>query len=139
MFSFADLYGTALDGKYRIGRLLGQGGMGAVFAAEHLGTGRTVAVKVILPQLLRYSEALERFRREARAAGRLRHPNIVDVTDFGVATVGENEIAYLVMEHLEGTTLRVFMDERGRIEPAVVVPIVESTFVFSRVLTHTPR
>ncbi len=125
MFAIDDLHGATLDGKYQISRLLGQGGMGAVFAAEHRGTGRTVAVKIVLPQLLRHPEALERFRREARAAGGLRHPNIVDVTDFGVARVGQNEIAYLVMEYLEGTTLRAFMQSQGRISPPVMVAIVE--------------
>ncbi len=125
MFAIDDLCGATLDGKYRISRVLGQGGMGAVFAAEHLGTGRAVAVKIVLPQLVRNPEALERFRREARAAGGLRHPNIVDVTDFGVARVNGHEIAYLVMEYLEGTTLRAFIQSQGHLSPEVVVAIVE--------------
>jgi serine/threonine protein kinase len=125
MSSFGGLEGAILDGKYRVGGLLGRGGMGAVFSAEHLGTGRAVAIKVILPQLVRHPEALERFRREARAAGRLRHPNIVDVTDFGIARVGDNDIAYLVMEYLEGTTVRAFVDTHGRLHPEIVAAIVE--------------
>lgn len=83
MFDLDTLQGSVLENKYRIGRLLGRGGMGAVFAAEHLGTGRTVAVKVILPQFVSHPEALERFRREARVMAQLRHPNILHVDDFG--------------------------------------------------------
>ena len=67
-----------LDGKYRIEALLGQGGMGAVYRATHLGTTRTVAVKIIHPHFSQDPEFVERFRREAEASGRLRHPNVVD-------------------------------------------------------------
>ena len=80
--------GEVLDGKYRLERLLGQGGMGAVYLATHLGTERPVAVKVIAPQFMKNDEFVERFKREARAAGRLRHPNVRDVTDFGFAHAG---------------------------------------------------
>lgn len=119
------LVGAVLDGKYRIARMIGHGGMGAVYQAQHLGTDRPVAVKVLLSTLLKSSEALERFRREARAAGRLRHPNIVDVTDFGVAVVEGREVAYLVMEYLEGSTLRSLIEGRGALPVEVVVAIVE--------------
>lgn len=119
------LAGTILDGKYQLAGLLGQGGMGAVYRAHHAGTDRPVAVKVLLSELVRNPEAVERFRREARAAGRLRHPNVVDVTDFGVARVGGQEIAYLVMEYLEGASLRATLDARGALPLDVVVDIVE--------------
>ncbi len=72
--------GETLDGKYRLERLLGKGGMGAVFLATHLGTERYVALKLISPQFMSKDEFVERFRREARAAGRLRHPNAASVT-----------------------------------------------------------
>ena len=98
--------GQLLDDKYRLERLLGQGGMGAVFLATHLGTDRYVALKLIAPQLMRNQEFVERFKREARAAGRLRHPNVVDVTDFGFSGDGADRVAYLVMEYLDGCTLR---------------------------------
>ena len=123
------LAGAVLDGKYRIGRTIGRGGMGAVYQAQHVGTGRPVAVKVILPALLRSSEAIERFRREARAAGRLRHPNIVDVTDFGVVAVEGQDVAYLVMEYLEGSTLRALIESRGALPLDVVVNITEQIAV----------
>lgn len=119
------LLGRTLDGKYRIEGLIGRGGMGAVYRATHIGTGRVVAVKVILPKLVQNPEALERFRREARAAGGLRHPNIVDVTDFGTARVGETDVAYLVMEYLQGKTVRDTLKEQGRLPLDVVVDIVE--------------
>ena len=119
------LDGTVLDGKYRITRRIGQGGMGAVYQAQHVGTERPVAVKVLLQELVREPEAIERFRREARAAGRLRHPNVVDVTDFGVASVGQRDTAYLVMEYLEGSSLRQAIDERGALPLDVVADITE--------------
>src|SRR5205814_9454627 len=87
--------GQVLDEKYRLERLLGQGGMGAVYLAIHLGTERYVALKLITPQFMRNEEFVERFKREARAAGRLRHPNVVDVTDFGFARSGKESVAYL--------------------------------------------
>ena len=106
--------GDLLDDKYAIEALLGQGGMGAVFRATHVHTGRTVAVKVIVPAYARDESFLRRFEREARAAGSLRHPNIVDVTDFGYAATPRGRIAYLVMEYLEGCSLAdVLRQQRG--------------------------
>jgi len=99
------MIGQLLDGKYEIEELCGRGGMGAVYRATHVGTGRRVAVKVIAPELAGDSEFIERFRREAKTIGLLRHPNIVNVTDFGVTGEGPQTIAYLVMEYLEGQTL----------------------------------
>src|SRR4029434_3778683 len=87
-----------LDEKYRLERLLGQGGMGAVYLATHLGTERYVALKLIAPQFMRNEEFVERFKREARAAGRLRHPNVVDVTDFGFAEARADPGAHPGME-----------------------------------------
>jgi serine/threonine protein kinase len=119
------LTGELLDGKYRIGKLLGQGGMGAVYRATHLGTKRTVAVKVIRPRLSASREFVERFRREAEAAGRLRHPNVVDVTDFGLAQIGSSQVGYLVMEYLDGCTLAEVLAEEPRLPTGWVVDILE--------------
>src|SRR5215210_2171704 len=102
--------GDTLDGKYHMTRELGSGGMGAVYLATHLGTERPVAVKIIAPQFMQRTEFVERFRREARAAGRLRHPNVVDVTDFGFSQSEEGQVAYLVMEYLDGCTLGEILD-----------------------------
>lgn len=118
-------HGDILDGKYRIDRQLGQGGMGAVYRATHLGTKRTVAVKVIHSQFSNNQEFIERFRREAEAAGRLRHPNVVDVTDFGFARTGNGQIAYLVMEYLDGCVLTDILTEEKQLPPVWVVDILE--------------
>src|SRR5205814_8163468 len=75
-----NLIGQILDEKYQIEKQLGQGGMGAVYLATHLGTGRPVALKVIAPQFMSNEEFVRRFKREAKAAGLLRHPNVVNVT-----------------------------------------------------------
>src|SRR5213594_3333488 len=117
--------GQVLDEKYRLERLLGQGGMGAVYLATHLGTERYVALKLITPQFMRNEEFVERFKREARAAGRLRHPNVVDVTDFGFAHVGSDRVAYLVMEYLDGCTLSGVLAEEQRLPLYWAVDILE--------------
>jgi len=114
-----------LDGKYQIEQLLGQGGMGAVYKATHLGTKRTVAVKVINAQLSNRDEFVARFRREAEAAGRLRHPNVVDVTDFGFAETRNGPVAYLVMEYLDGCTLAEVVAEEGPLPVQWAIDILD--------------
>lgn len=120
-----DLLGKVLDEKYRLEEKLGQGGMGAVYLATHLGTERPVAVKIIAPQFMRHPEFVERFKREAKAAGRLRHPNVVDVTDFGFAQLSNERIAYLVMEYLDGCTLSEVLAEEGKLPLKFAVSILE--------------
>ncbi|MDT4898971.1 MAG: serine/threonine protein kinase, bacterial [Acidobacteriota bacterium] len=117
--------GEVLDEKYHIEKLLGQGGMGAVYLATHLGTERPVALKIIAPEFMRNDEFIERFKREAKAAGRLRHPNVVDVTDFGFAQRGRERVAYLVMEYLDGCTLADVLAEESRLPLDWVVDILE--------------
>src|SRR5262244_1730638 len=114
-----------IDGKYRIEQLLGEGGMGAVYRATHLGTKRTVAVKVIHPQFSAQHEFVARFQREAEAAGRLRHPNVVDVTDFGFAQTERGRVAYLVMEYLDGATLAEIIQEEGKLPLSWTIDILE--------------
>jgi len=94
--------GTVLDDKYEIDGFLGQGGMAAVFRAKHRYTLRTVAIKVLLPSIARDATVVERFLREARAVSALDHPAAVTVLDVGRTANGH----YLVMEYLEGETLR---------------------------------
>ncbi len=125
MHSVHSYVGQTLDDKYRLERLLGQGGMGAVYLATHLGTGRAVAVKLITPAFMRRRVFVERFKREARAAGRLRHPNIVDVTDFGFTRAGRDSLAYLVMEYLDGCTLNDVLEEERILPLPWVVGILE--------------
>lgn len=117
--------GQTLDGKYKIEKELGRGGMGTVYLAAHVGTGRPVAVKVIAPQFMRHAEFVERFRREARAAGKLRHPNVVNVTDFGFAQVSEGQVAYLVMEYLDGCTLGEILEEEKKLPLWWTIDILE--------------
>jgi serine/threonine protein kinase len=125
MNSLESYVGQTLDEKYHLERLLGQGGMGAVYLATHLGTERYVALKLITPQFMRNEEFVERFKREARAAGRLRHPNVVDVTDFGFARAGQESVAYLVMEYLDGCTLSDVLAEEKRLPLYWAVDILE--------------
>ena len=102
-----------IEGRYRLERLLGKGGMGAVYRAQDLRLQRQVAVKIITGSLFGDARAVRRFEREARAAARLSHPNIVTVYDSGSLGAG----AYLVMELLPGVTLRAELKRRGRIDP----------------------
>ncbi|MEO6052166.1 MAG: protein kinase [Pyrinomonadaceae bacterium] len=122
---FLDLKGQTLDGKYQMTRELGKGGMGTVYLATHLGTERHVAIKVIAPEYMQRTEFVERFRREARAAGRLRHPNVVNVTDFGFADTKEGQVAYLVMEYLDGCTLGEILNEEKNLPVAWTLDILE--------------
>lgn len=117
--------GQLLDGKYKIEKELGRGGMGTVYLATHLGTERPVAIKIISPEYMRRPEFVERFRREAIAAGRLRHPNVVDVTDFGFAAIDDGEVAYLVMEYLDGCTLGEILDEEKNLPVSWTLDIIE--------------
>ncbi|HRH40016.1 MAG TPA: protein kinase [Pyrinomonadaceae bacterium] len=119
------LIGQTLDSKYSIERELGRGGMGAVYLAMHIGTERPVALKVIVPQFMQRVEFVERFRREARAAGRLRHPNVVNVTDFGFAETSQGRVAYLVMEYLDGCTLGEILEEEKQLPLGWTLDILE--------------
>ncbi|MBI3472936.1 MAG: protein kinase, partial [Candidatus Solibacter usitatus] len=103
-----------IEGKYRLDRLIGKGGMGAVYEAADLRLSRKVAVKVLMGSLFGNQKALRRFSREARAAARLDSLYITRVFDFG--TIG-SEGAYLVMEMLRGTTWRVELRREGSIAP----------------------
>jgi hypothetical protein len=103
-----------VDGVYRLDRRIGTGAMGAVYRATDLRLGRPVAVKLMVGSLFGNRAALRRFEREARAVARLSHPNIVAIHDFGaVAADG----AYLVMELIEGQTLRSELRSSGLLEP----------------------
>jgi eukaryotic-like serine/threonine-protein kinase len=97
-----DLFGKTIGGKYVVRSVLGEGGMGTVFEAEHITIGRSVAVKVLHPNQARKKDAVRRFHQEARAAGAIGHPNICEVYDLGTLDDGS---PYLVMEKLTGETL----------------------------------
>lgn len=96
------LIGADLDGRYRIEKLIGEGGMGMVYLARHIVIEKPVAIKVLRAEVAFDEAVTKRFVQEARAASRIGHPNIVDVTDFGTTKAG---LTYQVMEFLEGQTL----------------------------------
>jgi serine/threonine protein kinase/ketosteroid isomerase-like protein len=113
-----------IDDKYRLDRLLGRGGMGAVYAALHVELERPTAIKLLLPDLVSDEQALERFKREARAAARLNHPNVAGTYDFGTLPGGES---YIVMELVEGETLS------ERLAAAGTLPFGEAVLIARQV------
>jgi serine/threonine protein kinase len=94
--------GEVLEGRYRIIKVLDEGAMGTVFLAEHVLIQRRVAIKIPHPELATDADVIERFMNEARAAGTLGHPNIVESTDMGFT---RNDVPFIVFEFLEGTLL----------------------------------
>src|SRR4051794_32408915 len=94
--------GTVVGGKYRLEKVLGQGGMGRVYAATHMGLERRVAVKVLLRRYADQPAMVERFRNEARSQSRISHPHVVPVFDYGTTDAGE---AFLAMDLLVGEAL----------------------------------
>jgi serine/threonine protein kinase len=105
--------GDVLDSKFRITGVLGSGGMGCVYLAEHLSLRRPVALKLLHPQVEGIEEVSLRFEREAFATGRVDHPNCVNVSDFGRL---EDGTLYMVLEVLDGVSLFDLIEKEGRIE-----------------------
>ncbi|MFO0583757.1 MAG: protein kinase [Anaeromyxobacter sp.] len=110
--------GDVLEGRYRLDVLLGEGGMGTVWRADHLRIHKAVAVKLLHPEISHSPLETERFRREAQIAVRLKSPYVVDVLDFGQTT--KSGALYLVMELLEGESLKERVRREGRIVPEEV-------------------
>lgn len=106
--------------KYRLDRLLARGGMGTVYIGTHIELDRAVAIKLLLPNFSADPQAFERFRREARAAAKIKHPNIADVYDYGTLADGES---YIVMELVEGETLQERLRNMGKL------PIAEALMI----------
>jgi serine/threonine protein kinase len=118
------LIDRVFEGKYRLDQRLGGGGMGTVYRATHLLIDRPVAVKVLSQRFVGDETAQQRFRREARAAGRMQHPNAVMVNDFGATNDG---YLYIVMELLEGLTLRDLLAREGPLDSARAVSFMLQT------------
>jgi eukaryotic-like serine/threonine-protein kinase len=114
------LIGQIIDGRYRIEALLGRGGMGLVYRARHETLGKTLALKVLKPEVSRDADVIERFRREAQAASAIGSPHICDVIDFGVLGDGST---YFVMEYLDGPSLTSAMRSERPMSAARVVAI----------------
>jgi tRNA A-37 threonylcarbamoyl transferase component Bud32 len=110
--------------NYVIKSLLGEGGMGAVYLAEHPFIGRRAAIKVLRRELAQDPALVERFMNEARAANAIRHPNIIDIIDVGRTPSG---VPYLMMELLEGMSLAQRISEAGRLEVAEALEIGAQT------------
>ncbi len=108
---FDPVPGTVVDGKYRVERIIGEGGMGLVVAAVHLGLEQEVAIKFLLPEAMRNKVAVERFLREAKVAAKVRSEHVARVHDVG--TLEEGGVPYIVMEHLEGVDLGKLIDTEG--------------------------
>ena len=112
--------GEIIDGKYRVIRLIGEGGMGAVYEAENIRIHRKVAIKVLHAGVAETAEAVQRFEREAQAAGRIGSEHIVEVLDLGNLASGDR---YMVMEFMDGDSLSDRIKTKGRLTPAQLYPI----------------
>jgi len=117
-----DLRHTTIADRYALGRLLGEGGMGAVYEARHTGTGRRVAVKVVSPDYVSNKAVLRRFELEARAAGRIESPNVAQVLDVGF----DEQLGspFLAIEFLDGVDLCGLFGKLGPLEPTVALRLV---------------
>lgn len=115
--------GTCIDGRYTLRTVIGLGGMACVFEARHEALDKTVAVKVLLPRFAgKDSEGAARFLTEARAASKINHPGVVELSDFGHTDDG---LPYFVMECLEGSPLDVVLETRGALPVEEAVQLVE--------------
>ncbi|MGC4000871.1 MAG: serine/threonine-protein kinase [Anaeromyxobacter sp.] len=112
--------GKTILGRYQLVRLLGRGGMGAVYEAIQLSIGRKVAIKLIHPALAGEPELVERFRREMKAATAIEHPGTVQVHDFGETETGQ---LFLVMEFIEGRSLSAVLQQEGPLPVARIVHV----------------
>jgi serine/threonine protein kinase len=122
----ASLEGSRLiDGKYLLERCLGDGAMGSVYRARHKDLQKIFALKLIRRHRLQSPDSLSRFRVEARALGKLQHPNIVQVTDYGVDP-RSGGVPYLIMEHLEGMTLADRVSQKKSLPLDEALPIAEA-------------
>jgi eukaryotic-like serine/threonine-protein kinase len=113
--------GDVIDGKYRVEAVLGKGGMGAVVRARHEALGRSVAIKLLLPDMMQSSGMVQRFEREARAAARLKNDHVIDVIDVGRLPSGE---PFIVMELLDGTDLAKHLEQRRRLSVEETIEII---------------
>jgi serine/threonine-protein kinase len=117
----SEMQGQVIGGRFRIERLIGEGGMGAVYEATHETLPRKFAIKILRPELAHQKNFIERFRREAIAAARIEHPNVIYMTDFGYTEDGS---VYLVMEYLEGVGLDEVITRQIRMPVNRALPIL---------------
>src|SRR3954465_14691937 len=113
--------GDIIEGKYRIARLLGGGGVGPVYEGENTRIHRKVAIKVLHAGVAAKADVVQRFEREAQAAGRIGSEHIVEVLDLGNLPEGER---YMVMEYLDGESLGDRIKKRKKLTPRETAPIL---------------
>jgi eukaryotic-like serine/threonine-protein kinase len=114
------LVGSILDRRYRLDEVVGEGGMAFVYRATHTLIGKALAVKVLRPEFVRDGDGVRRFLQEARLASSVKHPNVVDISDYGELPDGT---AYYVMEYLRGTTLAARIHDAGALPPVEALAI----------------
>jgi serine/threonine-protein kinase len=114
--------GQVLDGRYRVERLLGEGGMGAVYEGRHVLVGKRVAIKLLHSEYATSEEVLKRFYREAQSAAAIGHKNIIDIYDVGVTPANE---PYIAMEYLEGEDLESLLEREGKLPVEAACGILE--------------
>ncbi|WP_215546205.1 Stk1 family PASTA domain-containing Ser/Thr kinase [Amycolatopsis sp. CA-230715] len=120
------LVGALLERRYRVDKLLARGGMSSVYRGVDTRLDRRVAIKIMDPRFADDRSFVDRFEREARSAAKLHHPNVVAVHDQGVDTVGDNGCVFLVMELIDGGTVRDLMAERGgALDVALALSVAE--------------
>lgn len=120
----ADLTGEIIDGRYQLNRIIDSGGMATIYAALDLRLDRRVAVKIMHPHLAQDENYVARFIREAKAAAALSHPNIVAIQDQGW-NQGGTPAVFIVMELVEGSTLRQYLNEQGSLPLITLLPIIK--------------
>ena len=122
--------GMRLEGRYELVELIGEGGMANVYRGRDLLEKRTVAVKILKDEFLNNAELVRRFKNESRAISVLNHPNIVKVYDLSV----DDKMQYIVMEHLQGITLKEYIEQRG--EPLTYKESIHFVSQVLRALQH---
>jgi len=118
--------GQLLDNKYRIVKMIGEGGMGAVFEGENVRINRRVAIKVLHAAFAGNSDVMQRFEREAQAAGRIGNDHILEVLDLGNLPDGDR---FIIMEFLDGEPLSARIKNRGRLMPHELAPLMRQVLV----------
>ena len=125
MESYERYVGQILDNRYRIEQVIGVGGMAVVFRAEDIQMKRTVAVKILKDDVARDEASVKRFINESRAVAMLSHPNIVNIYDVSVRT----ESKYIVMEYIEGITLKNYMQKKGALDSREIIAYTEQVLL----------
>ncbi|MFZ6183247.1 protein kinase domain-containing protein [Nannocystis pusilla] len=119
------LEGRLLDGKFRFTKLLGAGGMGAVWRAQNIRVRKAVAIKLMHPEFAGNPGILDRFKNEATAAGQIGNPHICDIYDFGQSVLGP----YIVLEMLNGRSLGELVQQTGQVDPGLAVLILRQALI----------